>query len=198
MAAFFAPRSQAGSRLTKNKAFSMKTLLQQGVFPLLEPLGFVLEGHSLLRKKPKRWDLIAFLPGQKETFQIQLGVHYPEVLKRVLKIPSFHSLQRMATPLTPGACAWTTELGQLLNTPQRYWKVASRGPELKAQIEEITLLLLETALPWLNQRANLESLLGPPCRSDVFALVAAQLTEDRTAFDLRWPLFQKDYPEVQF
>ena len=98
-------------------------VFSEGVGPLLKPLGFSGRG-GLLRKD--QW-VLEILPGRNE--------------------------QEMVVGVGAGAATWAdcpqqTTLGELWKGKPYYWKVAHPA-DIKRTVEQVTVLVVELALPWL-------------------------------------------------
>lgn len=104
----------------------IERVFSEGVGPLLAPLGFTGRG-SRLRKD--LW-VLEILPGPTpEQFYVGVG---------------------------KGGKSWEecpeqTTLGQLWKGKPYHWRIASAA-DIKRVVEQVTVLVLELALPWLQAR----------------------------------------------
>lgn len=176
-----------------DKVAPVKTLVQEGLYLLMEPLGYTLEGNNLTKMNhSSSVELIEFHvnPNMGERFTVTLGVHYPEIMKQVLRIPAFCEFKAQLKPLRSSACAFQQDLAELALGKARWWKLEAAGPNLKKLVEQLTILILEGGLPWLRAHAQPSVLLENPERDDIFALMAARLSHDEATLQKFWRRFQ--------
>ncbi len=102
----------------------IERVFSEGVGPLLAPLGFAGRG-ALLRKD--LW-VLEILPGPSpEQFYVGVG----------------------KGAKTWAECPEQTTLGQLWKGKPYHWRIAS-SVEMKKAVEQVTVLVLELALPWFR------------------------------------------------
>jgi len=131
-------------------------------------------------------------PNRRDRFTVVVGVHFPEVVQQIVRIPAFAHLKAQLKPLQSGACAFQQNLAQVALGKARSWKMETGGPGLKKLVEQLTILILEGGIPWLQARTHPSSLLQDPQRGDIFALMAARLSEDRAILQEFWQRFQSE------
>lgn len=126
----------------------------EGLAPLLEPLGFERTGQTLCKRGAGHVWLVEWLPQGENRFDLGLGVYYPSLMAAARAHPAYARLPKTKHPRWD-LCAQATTLSELSG---RNWTLSHAGG-LKPLIEEVTVQVLEQALPWFAQRRDFKCVL---------------------------------------
>jgi len=143
---------------------AVRYVFHEGLAPLMEPLGYELDGAILRRYcGSESVCLLQLLEGkenQAETgsLTLELGVHYPVVAASILEIPAYSYLKDYLDPPQLAVCPLRIRLGELWKGADFWWRI-DPGTNLKLLTEQLTVAVLETALPWFMQRQSWRFLL---------------------------------------
>ena len=151
----------------------------------MEALGYQLQGSTLRKKQGEAMLLIDFHTGkwnegESGDFVIDLGVHYPQLVQDILRIPAYAYLRASLEPPTLNICAYQARLGELWKGTDYWWHVGP-GTNLKQLTEQLTIILVEVGLPWLKERQDWRCLLKEE-EPSIFSLAAWRQSGDSAAF----------------
>jgi len=138
--------------------------LTQHLLPLLQPLGFRSGEGNLEWPREHCVCSLEWLPhpDDGQLFRVELACHYPQLRPWL------------------GARKWHSPL-----PTKKWWNLA----QSKRAVEELTVLVLEVAMPWWSQRDQPEKLLMLS-ETTLFTLAAAKLCGPPGQFELRLQEFE--------
>jgi hypothetical protein len=169
---------------------ALRELVEEGLSPLLEALGYALQGRVLRRNcKPQQAIFLIELvsdPGEAGSFTLELGVHYPKLAASLLEMPYFSYLRPRLSPPQLSACAQRQGLGELAKGSAYPWYLGPNS-DLRELTEEITVAVLEHGLSWLQARLDWRFLLEEP--GSLWSLVAWKLAGRGEEFKSRLGAF---------
>jgi hypothetical protein len=127
----------------------LQRIFSEGVAPLLAPLGFDSTPQGLRKVGGGYVWVIEQQAHDGQRFGVGLGVHYPDLAEAGSQGPVWEM------------CAHQTTLAELSRRKNFLWSVRAKT-DVKRTIEEVTVLLLEVGLPWLQERKDWRSVLTDP------------------------------------
>lgn len=191
-----------------NSEAALRELVDGGLAPLLEPLGYSLEGGTLRRdcrprytprnQPPEAVFLIELMrdktTGNEGCFSFELGVHHPRLIEAVLEMPYFRNLRAYLSPPKMAVCGLRQGLGELAGAQPFPWYVGP-GSDLRELTESVTVAVLESGLPWLQERLDWRYLLHEG--AGVLHLAAWKLAGPRDEFRRRLSEFLESESDAE-
>ena len=132
---------------TEFRAHVVATVLD-GISGLLGALGFELKGKTLRKKVGSAVQLIELQEGEEGRLELLAGVFYGDIAKLAARLPEGAYLRSYLEPPALTACPERLQIGT--------WS-PRLDSDLRRLTEEMTLALVELALPWFAPRRDWRS-----------------------------------------